>query len=160
MLCPTAGNTISGKSVTKSTFITRGERTALGKTAFVNIPGDLKYTKSHEWVRVEGDVAVIGITDHAQSEMGDVVFVDLPEVGRHLSAEEGFGTVESVKTVSDVYAPFAGEVVETNGSLGAQSELVNSDPYGDGWLVKVKLDDASGLDGLLSAEGYAASLND
>ncbi len=126
----------------------------------MNVPGDLKYTKSHEWVRVEGDTAVIGITDHAQSELGDVVFVDLPNVGRHLGAEESFCTVESVKTVSDVYSPISGEVTEVNESLGAQSELVNSDPYGDGWLVKIKLDDAGSLEGLLSAEGYSASLND
>lgn len=126
----------------------------------MNVPGDLKYTKSHEWVRVEGDVAVIGITDHAQSEMGDVVFVDLPQVGRHVNADEGFGTVESVKTVSDVYAPIAGEVIESNGALGAQSELVNSDPYGEGWLVKVRFDDAGALENLLSPDGYQASLND
>lgn len=126
----------------------------------MNVPGDLKYTKSHEWVRIDGDTAVIGITDHAQSELGDVVFVDLPNVGRQLGAEESFCTVESVKTVSDVYAPVSGEVVAVNETLGAQSELVNSDPYGDGWLIKIKLDDASAADGMLSAEGYSASLND
>ncbi|MFM9873298.1 MAG: glycine cleavage system protein GcvH [Fimbriimonadaceae bacterium] len=126
----------------------------------MNVPVDLKYTKSHEWVRVDGDTAVIGITDHAQSELGDVVFIDLPNVGRHLGAAESFCTVESVKTVSDVYSPIAGEVTAVNETLGAQSELVNSDPYGDGWLVKIKLDDAGSLEGLLSAEGYSASLND
>jgi glycine cleavage system H protein len=131
-----------------------------GKFEGVNVPGDLKYTKSHEWVRVDGDTVVIGITDHAQSELGDVVFVDLPNVGRHLGAEESFCTVESVKTVSDVYSPIAGEVTAVNETLGAQSELVNSDPYGDGWLIKIKLDEASSTDGLLSAEGYSASLND
>lgn len=125
----------------------------------MNVPGELKYTKSHEWVRIDGDVATIGITDHAQSELGDIVFVDLPTVGRHLGADESCGTLESVKTVSDFYAPVAGEVVEVNGSLGAQSELVNSDPYGDGWLIKVKVEGDLGI-GLLSAEAYQASLND
>jgi len=126
----------------------------------VNVPNDLKYTKSHEWVRVEGDVATVGITDHAQSELGDIVFVDLPTVGRAIGAEETFGTVESVKTVSDIYSPLSGEVVEVNESLGSQSELVNSDPYGSGWLVKIKLSDPSSADSLLSPEGYSASLND
>ncbi|MCG9894456.1 MAG: glycine cleavage system protein GcvH [Fimbriimonadaceae bacterium] len=123
----------------------------------MNLPSDLKYTASHEWVRMEGDVAVIGITDHAQSELGDVVFVDLPEVGRTLQEEESFGTVESVKTVSDLYAPVAGEVVEVNPLLGGQSELVNSDPYGDGWLLKIKV--SSSGEGLLSADEYQAGLD-
>lgn len=122
----------------------------------MNVPGDLKYTKSHEWVRVEGDIATIGITDFAQSELGDIVYVDLPTVGRSVRAEESFGSVESVKTVSDLYAPVAGEVVETNESLGAQSELVNSDPYGGGWMVKIRL--ADGADGLLDAEAYKGVL--
>lgn len=126
----------------------------------MNVPNDLKYTKSHEWVRVDGDVATVGITDHAQSELGDIVFVDLPNVGRAIGAEETFGTVESVKTVSDIYSPVSGEVVEVNESLGSQSELVNSDPYGGGWLVKIKLNDPSAADSLLSPEGYSASLND
>ena len=125
----------------------------------MNVPADLKYTKSHEWVRVEGDTATIGITDHAQSELGDIVFVDLPNVGRVLNAEEGFGSVESVKTVSDVYAPLSGEVSAVNESLGAQSELMNSDPYGAGWLVKLKLSDAGEVAGLLDAAGYTASLD-
>lgn len=123
----------------------------------MNVPGDLKYTKSHEWVRVEGDVATIGITDHAQSELGDIVFVDLPTPGRALQNGDSFGTVESVKTVSDVYAPVAGEVVEVNESLGAQAELLNSDPYGTGWLIKVKL--AGDAGDLLDAAGYEASLD-
>jgi len=122
----------------------------------VNVPGDLKYTKSHEWVRIEGDTATIGITDHAQSELGDIVFVDLPNEGRQLGAEEVFGSVESVKAVSDIYSPVSGEVVEANGSLGAQSELVNSDPYGQGWLIKVKLNGEP--EGLLSASEYEATL--
>ena len=120
----------------------------------MNIPADLKYTKTHEWVRIEGDVATIGITDFAQSELGDVVFVELPNVGRALNAGDSFGSIESVKTVSDVYSPVSGEVVDTNGALGSQSELVNSDPYGKGYLVKIRLSsgDASGL---LSADDYA-----
>lgn len=117
----------------------------------MNVPGDLKYTKSHEWVRVEGDIATIGITDHAQSELGDIVFVELPPVGRKLAAEESFGSVESVKTVSDVYAPISGEVTEVNPLLASQSEVMNSDPYGDGWLIKMRV---SGTDGLLDAEAY------
>ncbi len=119
----------------------------------------MKYTKSHEWVKLEGDIATIGITDHAQSELGDVVYVELPEAGRALQAEESFGSVESVKAVSDIYSPIEGEVVEANGKLGAQSELVNSDPYGDGWLVKVRVSDAGALSGLLSSDEYSASLD-
>jgi glycine cleavage system H protein len=123
----------------------------------VNVPGDLKYTKSHEWVRIDGDTATVGITDHAQSELGDIVYVDLPTPGRALQGGESFGTVESVKTVSDVYAPVAGEVVEANAALGAQAELMNSDPYGAGWLVKIKLNGTP--EGLLDAAGYEASLD-
>jgi glycine cleavage system H protein len=125
----------------------------------MNVPADLKYTASHEWVRIEGDIATIGITDFAQSELGDVVFLELPSPGRVLKEEETFGSVESVKTVSDVYAPIAGEVVESNETLGAQSELVNTDPYGGGWLVKIRVAEGSGLaDGLLSADAYKAQL--
>ncbi|MBX7133855.1 MAG: glycine cleavage system protein GcvH [Fimbriimonadaceae bacterium] len=124
----------------------------------MKVPNDLLYTKSHEWVRVEGDVATIGITDFAQSELGDVVFVELPNVGRAVQTEESFGTVESVKTVSDLYAPVAGEVVEVNAALGAQSELVNVDPYGGGWMVKMRLSDASATSGLLTPEAYTAVL--
>jgi len=120
-------------------------------------PSDLKYTKSHEWVRVDGDVATIGITEHAQSELGDIVFVEMPSVGRHLSVDETFGTVESVKTVSDMYAPVSGEVVETNAKLGGQSELVNTDPYGDGWIVKIKMNNTSDLDNLLDSAAYEAT---
>lgn len=118
-----------------------------------NIPADLKYTKTHEWVRVEGDVATIGITDFAQSELGDIVFVELPNVGRSLSAGDTFGSIESVKTVGDVYAPVSGEVLEANEALAAQSELVNSDPYGKGYLVKIRL--SGDPAGLLSPEEYA-----
>lgn len=120
-----------------------------------NIPADLKYTESHEWVRVEGDVATIGITDHAQSELGDVVYVDLPTVGKTFAIGETFGSVESVKTVSDLYAPVAGEVIEVNGELASASELVNSDPYGQGFMVKIRLSgEVPGT--LLDAAGYGA----
>jgi glycine cleavage system H protein len=120
-----------------------------------NIPADLKYTESHEWVRVEGDVATIGITDHAQSELGDVVYVDLPTVGKTLAIGDTFGSVESVKTVSDLYAPVAGEVIEVNGELASASELVNSDPYGQGFMIKIRLSgDVPGT--LLDAAGYGA----
>lgn len=124
----------------------------------MSVPAELKYTASHEWVKIEGDTATIGITDHAQSELGDVVFVDLPTPGRVVQKEESFGTVESVKTVSDIYAPISGEVLETNPILGGQSEMVNSDPYGDGWLVKLKITASAELDELLDAEGYKATL--
>ena len=123
----------------------------------MNVPSDLKYTKSHEWVRVEGDVATIGITDFAQSELGDIVFVELPNVGRVVGVDETVGSVESVKTVSDLYSPVAGEVVETNPALGAQSELVNSDPYGKGWMLKVRV--SGGLDALLDADAYTVLLS-
>jgi glycine cleavage system H protein len=118
-----------------------------------NIPADLKYTKTHEWVRVDGDVATIGITDFAQSELGDVVFVELPNVGRVLNAGDSFGSIESVKTVSDAYSPVSGEVIEVNEALGSQSELVNSDPYIKGYLVKIRMGDGA-ANGLLSADEY------
>ena len=121
-----------------------------------NIPADLKYAKSHEWARLEGDIATVGITDFAQSELGDVVYVDLPEVGRVLQAGEPYGSVESVKTVSDLYAPVSGEVVAVNTALGARSELINSDPYGDGFILKIRVADGDSLESLLSPEGYAA----
>jgi glycine cleavage system H protein len=123
----------------------------------MNVPSNLQYTSSHEWVRLEDGIAVIGITDHAQSELGDIVFVELPSVGRSLGAGETFGSVESVKTVSDVYCPVAGEVVAVNEALASQSDLVNSDPYGDGWLIKVQV--AQTPDSLLDAAQYIASLD-
>jgi glycine cleavage system H protein len=129
-----------------------------GEVLALNVPSDLKYTKSHEWVRVEGDVATIGITDYAQSELGDIVYVDLPNPGRSLNAADSIGSVESVKTVSDIYSPVSGEVVEANPALGAQSELVNSDPYGQGWMVKVRVSDPATVEGLMDAEGYKATL--
>lgn len=122
----------------------------------MNIPSELKYTKSHEWVRFENGVAVVGITDFAQSELGDVVYVELPEVGRALAEDEVFGTVESVKTVSELISPVPGNVVEVNPALANQPELVNSDPYGAGWMVKVEV--SGEAQGLLSADEYAATI--
>lgn len=126
------------------------------------VPDELKYTTSHEWVRLESDgTATVGITDHAQSELGDVVFVELPEVGRKLAKGESFGSVESVKTVSDIYAPVAGEVVAVNGDLANSSDLVNTDPYGGGFLIKIRAEDNLGgglSDDLLDAAGYTASI--
>lgn len=117
-------------------------------------PADLRYTREHEWVRVEGDTATVGITDHAAHELGDIVFVDLPETGRVLTQFATLGVVESVKAVSDLFAPIGGEVLETNGSLTGAPELVNNDPYGAGWMLKVRLADAAQLDELLDAAAY------
>ena len=119
-----------------------------------NIPGDLRYGKSHEWVRVSGDTAVVGISDHAQHELTDVVFVELPALGRKLKAGESCAVVESVKTASDVYAPVSGEVVAANAELAQHPDLVNSVPYGEGWFFKIKLADPGELDRLLSPEDY------
>ncbi|MCR9171739.1 MAG: glycine cleavage system protein GcvH [bacterium] len=121
----------------------------------MNIPAELKYTKDHEWVRVEGDTATIGITHHAQSELGDIVYVEIETEGETLDAEEVFGSIEAVKTVSDLFMPISGEITEFNEDLEANPETVNNDPYGDGWMIKVAIADASQLDGLLSAEAYA-----
>ena len=118
------------------------------------VPADLRYTKDHEWVRVDGDTATIGVTDFAASQLGDVVFVDLPTVGKSVEQFATFGVVESVKAVSDLYAPLSGEVVEVNGDLGGKPELVNSDPFGEGWMIKVRVGDAGQVDGLLDAAGY------
>ncbi len=126
----------------------------------MNIPGDLRYSKTDEWVRVEGDVATIGITDYAQSELGDIVYVELPEVGRVVQADEMFGTVESVKAVADLYAPVGGEVVETNSAVTERYELLNEDPYGEGWLIKLRLSDPAEVDGLLTAEQYQATIEE
>lgn len=120
----------------------------------MNIPADLKYTKDHEWVKVEGDVATIGITDFAQRELGDIVYVEVETVGDNLSKEEVFGTVEAVKTVSDLFMPISGEVLELNNAIETNPEIVNSDPYGKGWMIKVKIGDASELDSLLSSSDY------
>lgn len=121
-----------------------------------NVPADLKYTKTHEWVRLDGDLATIGITDFAQSELGDIVYVDLPTPGRALHEGETLGSVESVKTVSDMYAPIAGTVSEVNEALGSQTELVNSDPYGKGWMLKIRVNNPSDIAGLLDANAYQA----
>ncbi len=120
----------------------------------MNFPAELKYTKDHEWVRVEGNIAIVGITDFAQRELGDIVYVDINTVGKTVNKEDVFGTVEAVKTVSDLYMPVTGEVVEVNASLDANPELVNSDPYGDGWMVKINLSNAADVDSLLSADDY------
>ncbi len=118
------------------------------------VPADLRYTKDHEWVRVDGDTATIGVTDFAANQLGDVVFVDLPAAGKAVEQFATFGVVESVKAVSDLYAPVSGEVTEVNGELGANPELVNSDPFGAGWMIKVKLGDAAQVGELLDAAGY------
>lgn len=121
----------------------------------MNFPADLKYTREHEWVRDNGDGTVtVGITDFAQSELGDIVFVELEPEGEEFDQDEVFGTVEAVKTVSELFAPVSGEIVEINAALEDDPELVNNDPYGDGWMVKVRVADASELDGLLSADDY------
>ena len=118
----------------------------------MSVPEELQYTRSHEWVRTEGDTATIGITDHAQDELGDVVFVELPEVGATFDAGDSFGTVESVKAVSDLYIPVGGEVTEVNEALNDQPEKINEDPYGEGWIVKLRVSDEGS--GLLSASDY------
>jgi glycine cleavage system H protein len=118
------------------------------------VPSDLRYTKDHEWVRVDGDTATIGVTDYAASQLGDVVFVDLPVVGRSVDQFATFGVVESVKAVSDLYAPVSGEVVDVNGDLAAKPELVNSDPFGEGWMIRVEIGDAAQLGDLLDAAAY------
>ena len=122
----------------------------------MNVPAKLKYTKEHEWIRVEGEEAVVGITDYAQSHLGDIVFVECDTVGDALEAGETFGTIEAVKTVSDLYLPVAGEVLEFNEELEGEPELVNKDPYGKGWIVKIKISDETELDGLLNADAYKA----
>lgn len=122
------------------------------------IPADLKYSKEHEWVRVEGNRAYVGITDFAQDELGDIVFVELPEVGAQVTANETFGTVESVKTVSDLFAPVSGKVVEVNGALADNPEKVNESPYGDGWMIVVEMSNAEELNQLLDAAGYQAHI--
>lgn len=123
-----------------------------------NVPSDLKYAKSHEWVRVEGDIATVGITDHAQHELTDVVFVELPAVGRKLSAGESCAVVESVKTASDIYSPVSGEVLAVNKPLVDNPALVNTQPYAEGWFFRVKLLNPAELDGLLSPDGYRTQI--
>ena len=122
----------------------------------MNIPSNLKYTKDHEWIKVEGAVVTVGITDFAQGELGDIVYVEVETVGETLEAEEIFGTVEAVKTVSDLFLPVTGEIIEFNTLLEDEPEKVNTDPYGEGWMIKVKCSDVSQVEGLLSSEDYKA----
>ena len=120
----------------------------------MNSPENLKYTKDHEWLKIDGDIATIGITSFAQGELGDIVFVDVDTEGEELENEEVFGTIEAVKTVSDLFMPISGEIIEINEKLESEPELVNNDPYGDGWMVKIKCDNISQLDDLLDLEAY------
>lgn len=120
----------------------------------MKLPENLKYTKDHEWIRVEGDVAYVGITDFAQSELGDIVYVDIDTVDKQVAQNDVFGTVEAVKTVSDLFSPLSGTVLEFNDKLESSPELVNSDAYGDGWIIKMSVDNAAEIDELLSADGY------
>ena len=120
----------------------------------IEIKDDLKYTKEHEWVKVEGDVATVGISDYAQKELGDVVFVELPQVGTLVEQMKPFGVIEAVKAVSDLFAPLSGEVVEVNTQLESQSNLINSDPYGQGWIIRIKMKDPKELNALLSSADY------
>jgi glycine cleavage system H protein len=123
-----------------------------------NVPSDLKYTKSHEWVRVSGDTATVGITDHAQHELTDIVFVELPEIGKKLNSGDGCAVVESVKTASDIYAPVSGEVLETNKAVVDNPALVNTEPYGNAWFFRIRLSNPAELDALLSPDKYAAQI--
>ncbi len=122
----------------------------------MNIPAELRYTKEHEWIRVEGDVAYVGITDYAQSELGEIVFVDINTVGETVGQDEVFGSVEAVKTVSDLNMPVTGEVLEVNETINDQPELVNNDPYGEGWMIKIQVANPAELDTLLDATAYQA----
>lgn len=125
----------------------------------MNIPDNLKYTKDHEWLRVDGGTAVIGITDFAQGELGDIVFIEIETQGEQLAKHDVFGTIEAVKTVSDMYMPVSGEVLEVNPKILDSPEVVNKDPYGEGWLIKVKVDDTSEVDSLMDAAAYKAHIN-
>ncbi len=125
----------------------------------MNFPAELKYTKDHEWIRVEGDEAVVGITDFAQRELGDIVFVDINTVGEEVAANEVFGTIKAVKTVSDLFLPVAATILSVNEAIDASPELVNSDPYGEGWIVRIKLNNAADVDALLSADLYKEEIN-
>jgi glycine cleavage system H protein len=119
-----------------------------------NVPEELHYSKDHEWIRVDGDTGIVGITDHAQNSLGDVVYVELPRVGDSVTAHEAFGSVESVKAVSEIFTPVSGQVTEVNESLQDDPEKVNNDPYGDGWMVRIKMSNPGEVDGLLSAAEY------
>ena len=121
----------------------------------MNFPENLKYTKDHEWVRIEGNVATVGVTDFAQSELGDIVFVEIETLDEELEKEEVFGSVEAVKTVSDLFMPIGGTVIEINENIESSPELVNSDPYGEGWMIKIEINEASDIENLLTAEAYS-----
>ncbi|GAA4513391.1 MULTISPECIES: glycine cleavage system protein GcvH [Sphingobacterium] len=125
----------------------------------MNFPADLRYTKDHEWIRVEGDEAVVGITDFAQRELGDIVFVDINTLDQEVDANEVFGTVEAVKTVSDLFMPAKSTVIAVNEAIDASPELINTDPYGEGWIIRVKLDNPADIEGLLTADQYKAEIN-
>ena len=125
----------------------------------MNIPNDLKYTKEHEWVRIDGDIIIVGITDHAQSELGDIIFIEFPELNQLISKDEPFGTIEAVKTVADLFGPVTGKVLEINEALEDNPDLVNSDVYGEGWIVKITCANDSELDDLLDSEKYKEMIN-
>lgn len=125
----------------------------------MNFPADLRYTKDHEWIRVEGDEAVVGITDFAQRELGDIVFVDINTLDQEVDANEVFGTVEAVKTVSDLFMPVKSTVIAVNEAIDASPELINTDPYGEGWIIRIKLDNPADIEGLLTADQYKAEIN-
>lgn len=125
----------------------------------MNIPKELKYTKDHEWVKIDGDLAIVGVTDFAQKELGDIVYVEVDTVGETIAMEEEFGSIEAVKTVSDLFMPLSGEIVEFNAGLEEDPELVNKDPYGAGWMIKIKFSDASEIEKLLDAAAYAEAID-
>ena len=139
-----------------TTFATQLEQQLFYKFNIMNLPNNLKYTKDHEWIRVEGEVAYVGITDFAQSELGEIVFVENEKEGETIDANEVFGSIEAVKTVSDLCMPVTGEILEINAALEDAPELVNNDPYGEGWMIKIAVKDAAEIDGLMDAEAYAA----
>ena len=124
----------------------------------MNIPTDLRYTADHEWIKLEGDVATVGVTDYAQGELGDIVFVEVETEGEEFDAEDVFGTIEALKTVSDLFLPVAGEILEFNSALEDDPSLINNDPYGDGWIIKVKVSETADVDNLMDSEVYAATL--
>lgn len=126
----------------------------------MNVPANLKYTKDHEWIKVDGDIATVGVTDFAQSQLGDIVFIEIETVGETLAKEEVFGTIEAVKTVSDMFMPVAGEVLEVNPKITEQPDVVNKDPYGDGWMIKIKVSNPAELNELLSPEQYKGTINE
>ncbi|HSA05178.1 MAG TPA: glycine cleavage system protein GcvH [Tenuifilaceae bacterium] len=126
----------------------------------MNVPANLKYTKDHEWIKVDGNVATVGVTDFAQSQLGDIVFIEIETVGETLAKEEVFGTIEAVKTVSDMFMPVAGEVLEVNPKITEQPDVVNKDPYGDGWMIKIKISNPAELNELLSPEQYKGTINE